>query len=52
MEKIIIDKHKSEYEIRILTKEDNYKIKIIKTETDNGFENKSKKARKILETEI
>lgn len=29
MEKIIIDKHKSEYEIRILTNEDNYKMKII-----------------------
>lgn len=29
-----------------------HKIKIIKNETDNGFENKSKKDRKILETEI
>ena len=31
---------------------DFYKTKIIKNETDNGFENKSKKDRKILETEI
>lgn len=31
---------------------DFYKAKIIKNETDNGFENKSKKDRKILETEI